>query len=158
MPTTLGRPFSIDWKGRPPHMLREDVPVWYRFLSTYGHKFKKLYYDCLLGGIFLSETDMHDIFLRAWRVNTAKRADAIAELEDQIWIIEVADYPGLRAIGQLQVYRSAWLRDPVIKKPERLVLVSERIDEDLLDACAMHGIDVYLMPPVEDKTLNTGLQ
>lgn len=158
MPTTLGRPFSIDWKGRPPHMLREDVPVWYRFLKTYGDQFLKLYYDCLLGGIYLSPEEENDIFLRSWRVNTAKRADAIAELEKQVWIIEVADYPGLRAIGQLQVYRAAWLRDPVIKKPERLILVSEHIDADLLDAAAMHGIDVYIMPAIEDKQLNTGLQ
>ena len=158
MPTTLGRPFSIDWKGRPPHMLREDVPVWYRFLNVYGHKFLKLYYDSLLGGIFLSKAEENDVFLRSWRVNTAKRADAIAERKEQVWIIEVADYPGLRAIGQLQVYRAAWLRDPVIKKPERLLLVSERIDEDLLDACAMHGIDVYLSPAIEDKRFNTGLQ
>ena len=158
MPTTLGRPFSIDWKGRPPHMLREDVPVWYRFLKTYGNQFLKLYYDCLLGGIYLSEEEKNDVMLYSWRVNTAKRADAIAELEKQVWIIEVADDPGLRAIGQLQVYRTAWLRDPVIQKPERLILVAECIGADLLDACAMHGIDVYLMPTNEDKSFNTGLQ
>lgn len=147
MPTTLGRPFTTDWRGKPPHMLQEDVPVWYKFLERYGHRFKKLYYDCLLGGIHLSKAEEDDIYLRVWRQNTAKRADAIAELENEVWIIEVADYPGLRAIGQLQVYRTAWLRDPVIQKPERLILVSERIDPDLLDATAMHGIDVYLLPP-----------
>lgn len=147
MPTTLGRPFSVNWRGKPPHMLKEDHPVWYRFLSIYGDRFKKLYYDCLLGGIFLSKAEEEDIFLRSWRINTAKRADAIAELDDQVWIIEVADDPGLRAIGQLQVYRTAWLRDPVIEKPERLILISETIDPDLLDAASMHGIDVYLLPP-----------
>ena len=158
MPTTLNKAFSIDWRGQPPHMLQSDVPVWYKFLGRYGHLFKKLYYDCLLGGIHLSPGEEEDIYLRMWRQNTAKRADAIAELEDAVWIIEVADYPGLRAIGQLQVYRSAWLRDPVIPKPERLILVSERIDEDLLDATAMHGIDVYLLPPDEGPRLGTGLQ
>ena len=148
MPTELGKPFSIDWRGRPPHMLREDVPVWYSFLEKYGYLFKKLYYDCLLGGMTLTPEEQEDYMLRCWRVNTAKRADAIAELENEVWIIEVADSPGLRAVGQLQVYRTAWIRDVAIKKPEKRLLVCERIDTDLLDACSMYNIQVYILPPL----------
>ncbi len=145
MPTTLGRPFSIDWRGSPPHMLMPDVPVWYRFLERYGEYFKRLYYDCLLGGPWLSTEQIADPFERMWRMNTAKRADAIAETETEVWIIEVASYPGLRAVGQLQVYQALWLEDPKINKPERLVLVSERIDNDLGAACGLYGLQVYLI-------------
>jgi hypothetical protein len=82
---------------------------------------------------------------RMWRFNTSKRADAIAELENEVWIIEVADYPGLRAVGQLNVYQTLWIEDPPIAKPERLVLVSERIDNDLGAACSRFGIQIYLV-------------
>lgn len=83
--------------------------------------------------------------MRMWRQNTARRTDAITELENEIWLIEVADDPGLRSIGQLLAYRVLWIRDPVIAKPEKLVLVAETIEENLLDAASSYGINIYLI-------------
>ena len=145
MPTELGRKYLTTWRGRPPHMQTTDHPVWYRFLDRYGKYFKALYYDCLLGGPFLTEEQYKDSMLRVWRFNTSKRADAIAELEDEVWIIEVADYPGLRAVGQLNVYQTLWIEDIKIRKPEKLILVSERMDPDLAASCARFGIQIYLV-------------
>ncbi len=145
MPTELGKKWSIDWRGNPPHMQQPDHPVWYRFLERYGQYFKALYYDCHVGGPFLTPEQMADPMERMWRTNTVKRADAIAELENELWIIEVADYPGLRAIGQLMMYQTLWLEDPKIMKPEQLVLVSERIDNDMGIACSRYGIKIYLV-------------
>ena len=145
MPTTLGQRYEIDWRGNPPHMLAPDVPVWWRFLEKYGSYFLNLYYDSLLGGPFLSAEEEKDPLQKMWRYNTSKRADAIAELSTETWLIEVASYPGLRAVGQLQVYQTLWIEDPKILKPERLVLVAERIDNDLGAACGKFGIQVYLV-------------
>ncbi len=145
MPTDLGRRYEIEWRGNPPHMLAPDIPVWWRFLDKYGPYFQALYYDCLLGGPFLTPEQEADPFQRMWRFNTSKRADAIAELSTEIWIIEVANYPGLRAVGQLQVYQTLWIEDIKIMKPERLILVAERIDNDLGAACAKFGILIYLV-------------
>lgn len=146
MPTTLGNSYSIDWRGDPPHMLKTDVPVWYRFLEKWGTPFTALYYDVLLGGPFLTVEQEKDPYWRMWRANTAKRADAIAELPNAVWIIEVAKRPGLRAVGQLQVYRSLWIEDPKIRKPESVLLVCEEVDTDLLASAAMYGILIYVMP------------
>lgn len=126
-------------------MLAPDVPVWYRFLDSYGSYIQSLYYDCLLGGPFLTPDQENDPFQKMWRFNTSKRADAIAELSTECWIIEVANYPGLRAVGQLQVYQTLWIENPKILKPERLALVAERIDNDLGAACGKFGIQVYLV-------------
>ncbi len=145
MPTTLGQEFRLDWRGRPPHMLDPDVPVWYRFLERHGAPFVALYYDVLLGGPWLTPEQEQDPMQRMWRANTAKRADALAELENELWIIEVSAYPGLRAMGQLAVYNALWKEDPKINKPVRLVLVAERIDNDLGAAIAAAGMLVYLV-------------
>lgn len=144
MATELGKPYSLTWRGHPPHMLLPDVPVWYRFLEKYSYPFQNLYYDVLLGMAELTHEEKRDPLKRDWQILTAKRADALAELPDQVWIIEVADDPGLRALGQLLTYQALWVRDPVIKKPEKLVLVVERIDPNLLDACGMHSILVFI--------------
>lgn len=145
MPTDLGRPYALDWRGNPPHMLESDIPVWYRFLEKWGSPFLNLYYDCLLGGPFLSPEEKKDSLKWMWRVNLAKRADAICELLDEVWIVEVAADPGLRFLGQLQVYRALWLRDPPIAKLERLVLVSETMDPDIMDASGMYSISIFIV-------------
>lgn len=146
MPTDLGRPYALDWRGDPPHMLKPDIPVWYRFLDKWGFPFLNLYYDCLLGGPFLTQEEKKDPLKWMWRVNLAKRADSIAELDNEVWIIEVASDPGLRILGQLQTYRVLWLRDPKLAKIERMILVCESIDQDLLDAASMMGVLIYVIP------------
>jgi len=93
----------------------------------------------------MTPEQLRDPFQKMWQYNTSKRADAIAELGTEVWIIEVADYPGLRAVGQLNVYQTLWIEDPKIFKPERMVLVSERVDVDLLAACGRFGIQVYIV-------------
>ena len=145
MPTTLGKAYPVDWRGKPPHMLKTDIPVWWRFLEQEGGGFLNLYYDCLLGGPFLSPEDEKDNMKRMWRANLSKRADAIAETPDEVWIIEVASDPGLRSVGQIQVYLSLWMEDPKIAKPEKLVLVCERLDPDLGAAAARFGILIFVV-------------
>jgi hypothetical protein len=145
MPTFLGRPYSIDWRGDPPHMLKEDVPVWYDFLDRYGYMFHFLYYDCLLGGPEYTEEQLKDPIIHMWRQNLSKRADAIAELETEVWIIEVADNPGLRAVGQLNTYRALWMEDPKIMKPEKPVLVCRTIDTDLAKSLSLYGGQIYVV-------------
>jgi hypothetical protein len=146
MPTDLGRPYRIDWRGDPPHLLHEDSIVWYRFLDKWGFQFLHLYYDVLLGGPWLTQEEKKDPLKWMWRVNISKRADVIAELANEVWFIEVDADPGLRVLGQLLAYRSLWLEDPKILKPERLVLVSQRIDEDLFSALGRHGVSIFVIP------------
>jgi hypothetical protein len=77
--------------------------------------------------------------LMFWQ-NTAKRIDALGELKDEIWIIEVADRPGLRAVGQLQTYIALWWEDPKILKPAKPVLVSRGVDADLERSLTFYGV------------------
>ena len=128
-------------------MLFPDVPVWYAFLDTYGSLFKNLYYDCWVGGPTLTKEEEKDPLQLMWRVNTVKRIDALAELENQIWIIEVATAPGPRSLGQLMTYQALWLEDPKIMKPEKMCLVCGGIDTDIGPSAAKFGVQIYVIPP-----------
>lgn len=145
MPTELGEPYSKQWRGDPPHMLKRDVPIWYRFLDKYGAPFTNVYYDVLLGGPFLTQEDRKDPLKRDWRYLTAKRMDALAELREEIWLIEAANAAGMRSLGQCQTYLELWLMDPKLEKPARKVLVAQTIDDDLLTAAAAMGILTFLV-------------
>lgn len=146
MPTDLGRKYDIAWRGDPPHMLKPDIPVWWRFLEAYGPSFISMYYDVLLGGPWLAPGEEKDPMMWMWRVNLAKRADVVAELEGEVWIIEVSKTPGLRAIGQLLTYKNLWLEDPGIQKPIKLILVCQDVDTDLIASAAREKILTYVMP------------
>jgi len=145
MPTELGKNYPLMWRGDPPHMLKPDIPVWYRFLAIYGEPFDKLYYDCSLGGPTYSSKELIDPMKKMWRRLLVKRADAIAELEDEVWIIEVSADPGLRAVGQLISYGHLWKRDPKIRKPVKLVLVARTIEEDLADVVSSYGVLIFIV-------------
>lgn len=145
MPTILGPKYSTDWRGKPPHMLQPDIPVWYRFLQEWGSHFLALYYDCLLGGPEVKEGEDTDLMARMWRALTCKRADAIAELENEVWLIEVSAYPGMRALGQLLTYNTLWTEDRKIDKPTSLILVADQIDPDVRLSCNQYNTQIYLV-------------
>ena len=153
MPTEIGRPFALEYRGRPPHMLDQDIPVWYRFLEKYSFMFQKLYYDVFVGGPWYSKKKLEDPLFYMWRAINAKRIDCLAETDKEIWIIEVSQDPGLRSVGQLQVYLKLWSEDPGIDKPVRLVLVCAVVDPDLLSAASSFGILTYVMPGDARQTL-----
>jgi len=127
-------------------MLFPDIPVWYEWLQIYGGFISNLYYDCLVGGPWLPEEKARDKLVSQWAYNISKRIDAVAEVGDEVWIIEVSTSPGLRAVGQLLCYWALWAEDPKILKRERLVLVCSACDRDLLACAARYGIVTYVMP------------
>jgi len=126
-------------------MLPPDIPVWYRFLDTWGYQFKNLYLDCLLGGPMLTPEELKDPLKKSWRYINSKRPDAIAETETEVWIIEVSANPGLRAMGQIVAYQALWQEDPVIEKIDRAVLVVETLDTDLGAAVARYGALIFVV-------------
>lgn len=145
MPTILGPNYATDWRGKPPHMLAPDIPVWYRFLEEWGKHFVALYYDCLLGGPAMATDENKDPMQRMWRALMSKRADAIAELENEVWLIEVSAYPGMRALGQLLTYHTLWTQDPKIDKPAIMVLVADQIDPDVRLSYTPYGVRLHLV-------------
>lgn len=145
MPTTLGNPYPINYGGTPPHMLREDVPVWSKFQEKYSSLWKALYLDVLVGGPALTKEEEKDSFKRMWRYNNSKRLDALAVLEKEVWIIEVASKPGLRSLGQLLTYVSLWQEDDPFGLIEKPVLVCEVIDTDLISSAAKYGILTFVI-------------
>lgn len=140
MPTDLGQPYQQSWRGKYPHMLDVDKPVWDLFLDRNPNLFQRLYYDVRLGGVYPGPEYGDEKMRKMFYDNTAKRMDALGELEEEIWIIEVATRPGLRAIGQLQTYLALWFADPKITKPAKPVLVCQFIDEDLAKAMEFYGV------------------
>ena len=140
MPTELGPEYSPLWRGVYPHMLAEDIPIWNKFLTQNANLFERIYYDVRVGGVYPGPEYGDETMRKMYYQVTAKRIDALVELKDEVWIVEVATRPGLRATGQLITYLALWFDDPKIVKPAKAVLVVQTLDEDLEKALKTYGM------------------
>jgi len=143
MPTKLGEEFSPHWRGKYPHMLPEDYPIWERYISLHEHEFLRLYYNVRVGGVFPEDPSISPEMKKMWYSVNAKRIDVLAEKENEIWIIEVTARPGLRAVGQLATYLVLWLEDAKPPKPAKTVLICERLDSDIERTLPVYGMQAY---------------
>lgn len=146
MPTVLGDKFANTWRGKPLQMQETDYPIWLRFLDQYGDLFHTFYYNVMVGEFAIELPEDASFEEKIQRASLSKKIDAIAVSDTDVWIIEVATSPGLRAIGQLMTYRSLWFEDPKFILNEHFVLVAEAIDRDLISAASQNGIEVIIMP------------
>jgi hypothetical protein len=126
-------------------MLQEDYAVWESFLAQNASQFLRIYYDVRLGGVYPGPEYGDEKMRKSFYEVTAKRIDALGELENEIWIIEVASRPGLRATGQLLTYLALWFDDMKITKPVKAVLVANSVDDDLRRALQINGVLVRLV-------------
>ena len=147
MPTELGQPYDTTWLGTPEQMLPADVPLWHEFLEKTRHPFLRFYYNVKVGGPDLTNIEADPAMKKMFYQATAKRIDVLAELEKEIWIIEVASSPGLRAVGQCLSYLFLWNKDPKIDKPAKMILLCWFIDEDLKNVLQSHHISVIQLDP-----------
>jgi len=152
MPTDLGEPFDVTWRGDPQQMLPSDVPLWHRYLDKHANEFLQFYYNVRVGGPDVSKLDADATIKRMWYLSTAKRIDVIAERAEEIWIIEVASSPYLRAVGQCLSYLYLWNLDPKMTKPAKMVLLCYYLDSDLEKVLTHHAIKVIAIDREKLKT------
>lgn len=145
MPTVIGEPCLPTWRGKYPHMLAEDVPIWNTFLDQYSSLFQRLFYDVRVGGLWPVGPNLDYKMQLMYFSTTAKRIDVVAELTNEVWIVEVAHSPGLRVVGQLMSYVALWYDNPGLSKPAVGVLVARSIDSDLARALQIYGLRVRLI-------------
>lgn len=126
-------------------MLPPDVPLWHLFLDKFAWMFQRFYYNVRVGGPDMTEVIADEAIKKMWYASTAKRIDAIGERDKDIWIIEVASSPYLRAVGQCLSYKFLWEEDPKIDKPARAVLLCYFLDSDLERILKHYGVEIIAL-------------
>jgi hypothetical protein len=147
MPTELGEPFDITWRGTPEQMLPADVPLWHAYLDRAAGQYKQFYYNVKVGGPDLTNVVADEGMKKMYYQATAKRIDVLAEKESSLEIIEVASSPYLRAVGQCLSYAFLWNLDRKINKPAKMVLLCWYLDFDLESVLKAHQVEVIQLTP-----------
>lgn len=128
-----------------PHMAKRDVALWERFLAQHADKFVSISYDVAMGGSSPADPDADPDTLLGWTYSTALKVDAIGWLSNQAWIIEVRPDATVSAYGSAVVYTLVARREAITTLPLIPTLVCEAIQPDVAWACAMTGIQVFLV-------------
>lgn len=128
-----------------PHMVREEIEIWKRFLRKYGSKYDRFRYDEHVGkgsgpipGYSKKDQEM---FIRL----TQKRIDVVAFKRGAAFIVEIKPRAGLAAIGQLIAYKRLYQEKHGRFTVAGLAIVAESIDNDVRGVAENLGIQVVLV-------------
>lgn len=138
----LGSPQDPSWRGTPYHMLKTEVPTWYKYLSKNEKRYEKLYYNVCLT-IQEIPTGMPPKVVEGWLKSSSKRVDAVGlRVDGTIDLIEVAESANLRSIGQSITYRELWKVLKPLPGRYRSIIVCEYANPDVAYVCGLYDIAI----------------
>lgn len=89
---------------RYPHMLKNEIAIWEKFMARYGDRFDRFEYDVHVGRLYPE----HEVLDSEWKKGAAavylKRIDVVGFSPDRVEIFEVKQHAGLSALGQVLGY------------------------------------------------------
>lgn len=145
MPTIALARFGPDFDGVPARLAREELEIWERWWPLVREGTINLWFDVGLGPGKPVPKGVSAEMAFMWLRNTQKRADVILEKEDSVWIVEIRFAAQSSALGRLRTYKRLWDLDPLVRKPVRLLLVTNFLDEDVKGTADELGIDYQVV-------------
>lgn len=129
--------------ARYPHMLKNEVVIWEKFLAEHGPRYDKFEYDVHVGSLYPE----HEVLDTAWKRGAAavyqKRIDAVGFQPGVIEIFEVKPHAGLSALGQVLGYLALYDEDFEPFDELRATVVTGLIDPGTRLLLTNHGIGIY---------------
>ena len=112
-------------------MREASKALWRRWLELYQDRFEAFYYNVRVGAGTRPPAEHTPEMKRDWWSTTCLRIDVVAERENQTWCIEVAERPGAKIMGNLQLYTHLL---PLYqgRNPPRRDVIAARHAEDFL--------------------------
>ncbi len=123
-----------------PHLMPREIPIWEAWLQENKDKYDKFEYDVRVGESIVPPPGL-DANIAEMAVSLAKkRIDVVAFKDGNPLIIEIKDYAGLTAIGQLVSYPLLYIDEfPESPKPG-IMLLAQRLLPDVARILEFFGI------------------
>lgn len=135
-----------------PNMAKHDARIWERFITAYAGFFQDAAYDIRLGGTEITDPDATPSERLMWRMNTAKKIDAVARNRDELWLCECRPGAGLAALGSVLGYTFLSELDKWADRPLIPTIVTDRTDGDIRLVCSAFDVQLIELPesPIGD--------
>lgn len=132
-------------RAKYPHMMKQEIVTWKKFLKRYGHNFSKYRYDVHVGKgvgrIPGFAAVLQDMAVRL----TQKRIDVVAARGLETFIIEIKDRASMAAIGQLLTYRELYEKRYGFGRISGLIIVAESVDPDIKGVIEKFKIKLFVV-------------
>lgn len=132
-----------------PHMAKHDERIWERFLTRYAGYFEEVAYDVAIGGSETTDPYATERERLMWRINTAKRIDAVARNADELWLVEVRPQAGLAAVGAVLGYTYLSELDKWPDRPLIMTIATDRTDNDIRLVCQAFEVQLVELPETD---------
>lgn len=128
-----------------PGMLPREIVVFRAWLRLHENEYTRFDFNVRIGTGFDPGPTV-SASIRAMAIaNSQKRIDAVAYKDGAVTLIEVKDRAGFSAVGQLVGYLHMWqAANPAQARP-RLLLVANRLQDDIPLVASGAGIDIDLV-------------
>lgn len=143
-------PLGEQFRRFYPGLIPIEDRLWREWLRVHEGEFDEFVYNLHVGeGIRppdrpITGDEAFDRKMReAWLRWTQKKIDVVARKGGELWIFEVEERPGPRALGQLLMYEELLPRTHNLPGPFTLALIARRIGADVLTAFEAQGIVVW---------------
>lgn len=128
-----------------PHMGPRDVSIWERFIEKNPDAYETVQYDYRVGDPppFNTLTDEGD----DWKQDALYRLriDVVGKLGNHVDIVEVKPDAGPSTIGQVESYKTLYMRDQDVKTTVGLVIVTDVERPNMRYLCEGRGIKLIVV-------------
>jgi len=130
-----------------PHLMPHEIPIWEAWLDIHEHDYDTYEYDVRVGESITPPPDV-DANIATMAVDLAKkRIDVVAWLNNKPTIIEIKDYAGLTAIGQLVSYPLLFIKEFPESLPPDIKLIASRLLPDVAYILTTYEIPFEIIKP-----------
>jgi len=131
---------------RFPGMLPREVVIWRNWLKLHESEYDRFDYNCRIGAGHDPGPGWPDNIRQMAIANTQLRIDACAYQAEVATLIEVKDRAGASAVGQLLTYEAVWLQDFPQGPPPSLILVTNRLQNNIMPLVRKANIRLDVVP------------
>jgi hypothetical protein len=129
-----------------PHLLKDDITLWERFLASPYNVFTDYEYDIRVGEGRDPGPD-YDRNIRKMALDLSqRRIDAIGRTTSGITIIEISTAAGLTQIGQLLAYPSLYRKTFNFTGTIHRLLVAQTLQSDIEEVLINEALPFILLP------------
>lgn len=137
--------FKFEKRTNYPHISMRDKAIWERFIDKYPDAYKQCQYDFHIGDAPPFNTLDDDDTDRNQDMLYRLRIDVVAGSPLGIDLIEIKPDAGVSAIGQLEGYKSLYIRDEEPTVPVGMILLTDKERPNMAYLCKEKGIKLIIV-------------
>ncbi len=121
------------------------MPLWNRFLDTYGAGFDSFAYDVRVGPASGAARGFDEQTQAVFRALSQLRIDAVGYRGGEVWIFEVKPFAGISTVGQLIGYRDLYVAEFRPERAPSLGVVTDRFQPAVGEVFKRQGIEAWVV-------------